>query len=112
MEESAQNLPFHLQPSIARNSDSDLSLDWGPDPGGPGQESNNVAELLSEMKGEAGDHVSMGEGMDTDCDDFQNLDPAFLHGMNLNSLVREFEMEANGGGSELGILALADDCLN
>ena len=49
------------------------------------------------------------EAMD---DDFQNLDPAFLHGMNLNSLVREFEMEAGGAGSDLGILALADDCLN
>ena len=71
-----------------------------------------MAELLSEIKGEAGDHVSMGEGMDTDCDDFQNLDPAFLHGMNLNSLVREFEMETSGSGSDLGILALADDCLN
>ena len=45
-------------------------------------------------------------------DDLQNLDPAFLQGMNLHNLVREFEMEASGGGSALGILSLADDCLN
>ena len=60
---------------------------------------SNVVELLREIKGET-------DNMD---DDLQNLDPAFLHGMNLNSLVREFEMEASGGGSDLGILALADD---
>ena len=84
---------------MIRSSDSDLSLDWGAD---TASESHNVVELLSEIKAET-------EAMD---DDFQNLDPAFLHGMNLNSLVREFEMEASGGGSDLGILALADDCLN
>ena len=49
------------------------------------------------------------EAMD---DDLQNLDPAFLQGMNLHNLVREFEMEASGDGSDLGILSLADDCLN
>lgn len=87
------------KPSVIRSSDSDLSLDWGAD---TTSESHNVVELLSEIKAET-------EAMD---DDFQNLDPAFLHGMNLNSLVREFEMEASGGGSDLGILALADDCLN
>jgi hypothetical protein len=42
-------------------------------------------------------------------EDLQNLDPAFLQGMNLHNLVREFEMDA--GGSHLGILALADDTL-
>lgn len=37
-------------------------------------------------------------------------DLGFLHGMNLSSLVREFEMEASGSGSQhLGILSLADD---
>ena len=87
------------KPSVIRSSDSDLSLDWGAD---TANDSHNVVELLSEIKAET-------EAMD---DDFQNLDPAFLHGMNLNSLVREFEMETSGGGSDLGILALADDCLN
>ena len=96
MEEDSKN----KKPSIVRSSDSDLSLDWGND--SSTAESHNVVELLSEIKAES-------EAMD---DDFQNLDPAFLHGMNLNSLVREFEMEAGGAGSDLGILALADDCLN
>jgi len=59
--------------------------------------SQNVAQLLQEIKGETVD------------EDLQNLDPAFLQGMNLHNLVREFEMEA--GGSHLGILALADDTL-
>ena len=75
-----------------------------------------------------------GETVD---EDLQNLDPAFLQGMNLHNLVcppflftysdyfdeleishniyvtfiqvREFEMDS--GGSHLGILALADDTL-
>ena len=88
------------KPTIMRSSESELSLDWGADT--VTDQGNNVVELLREIKGET-------DNMD---DDLQNLDPAFLHGMNLNSLVREFEMEANGSGSELGILALADDCLN
>ena len=75
--------------------------------------------MVQEIKGETVD------------EDLQNLDPAFLQGMNLHNLVRipplinrrieqislqfllaqvrEFEMEA--GGSHLGILALADDTL-
>jgi len=88
------------KPTIIRSSESDLSLDWGAD--NVTDQGSNVVELLREIKGET-------DNMD---DDLQNLDPAFLHGMNLNSLVREFEMEASGGGSDLGILALADDCLN
>ena len=92
-------IPF-FQPTIMRSSESDLSLDWGAD--NVTDQGSNVVELLREIKGET-------DNMD---DDLQNLDPAFLHGMNLNSLVREFEMETSGGGSDLGILALADDCLN
>ena len=89
-----------------RSSDSDISLDWAGEVGGgsttaSNNDTHNVAALLQEIKGETMD------------DDLQNLDPAFLQGMNLHNLVREFEMEAGGGGSELGgILALADDCLN
>jgi len=94
------------KPIVVRSSDADLALDWGTEPGPmrgqdcdsltnqePGT-SDNVAELLSEVArtGDSGD-----------CDDFHNIDPAFLSGMNLNSLVREFEMEASG------ILDLADD---
>ena len=90
---------FYFQTTLVRSSDSDLSLDWATD---SGNDSQNVVELLSEIKAE-------NDAID---DDFQNLDPAFLHGMNLNTLVREFEMEAGGAGSDLGILALADDCLN
>ena len=84
-----------------RREDSDLSLDWGADSVGSShnQGSQNVVELLQEMKEETMD------------DDLQNLDPAFLQGMNLHSLVREFEMEATGG-TDLGVLSLADDCLN
>jgi hypothetical protein len=91
-----------LQPCPVRREDSDISLDWGTDTVGHShsQPSQNVAQLLQEMKEEAMD------------DDLQNLDPAFLQGMNLHNLVREFEMEASGGGSDLGILSLADDCLN
>ncbi|QQP38583.1 Deoxynucleotidyltransferase terminal-interacting protein 1, partial [Caligus rogercresseyi] len=36
-------------------------------------------------------------------------DLGFLTGMNLHSLVREFEMEAGAGSQHLGILSLADD---
>nr|ACO15140.1 Deoxynucleotidyltransferase terminal-interacting protein 1 [Caligus clemensi] len=36
-------------------------------------------------------------------------DLGFLHGMNLTSLVREFEMEAGAGFQHLGIFSLADD---
>ena len=97
---------YDFQPIVVRSSDADLALDWGTEPGPmrgqdcdsltnqePGT-SDNVAELLSEVArtGDSGD-----------CDDFHNIDPAFLSGMNLNSLVREFEMEASG------ILDLADD---
>ena len=96
----SDNVDNCLQPHIIRSSESDLSLDWGAD--NVTDQGSNVVELLREIKGET-------DNMD---DDLQNLDPAFLHGMNLNSLVREFEMEASGGGSDLGILALADDCLN
>eukprot|EP00092_Neocalanus_flemingeri_P019429 GFUD01021047.1.p1 GENE.GFUD01021047.1~~GFUD01021047.1.p1 ORF type:complete len:406 (+),score=100.38 GFUD01021047.1:169-1386(+) len=90
------------KPCPVRREDSDISLDWGSDTvsHSHSQASQNVAQLLQEMKGETMD------------DDLQNLDPAFLQGMNLHNLVREFEMEASGGGSDLGILALADDCLN
>jgi len=87
-----------------RREDSEMSLDWGADTVSTqqshSQASQNVAQLLQEMRGETMD------------DDLQNLDPAFLQGMNLHNLVREFEMEASGDGSDLGILALADDCLN
>jgi len=89
-----------------RRESSDLSLDWAAETGSSVttqshiQASQNVAQLLQEMRGETMD------------DDLQNLDPAFLQGMNLHNLVREFEMEASGDGSDLGILALADDCLN
>lgn len=100
MAEDMADTDKQKKPTIIRSSESDLSLDWGADT--VTDQGNNVVELLREIKGET-------DNMD---DDLQNLDPAFLHGMNLNSLVREFEMEANGGGSELGILALADDCLN
>lgn len=60
----------------------------------------NVAQLLNDIKHET-----------VDDDDLQNLDPGFLQGMNLHNLVREFEMET-GAGSELNLLALADDSLN
>ena len=87
-----------------RRESSDISLDWGADSHtvshSHSQATQNVAQLLQEMKGEMMD------------EDLQNLDPAFLQGMNLHNLVREFEMEASGGGSDLGILSLADDCLN
>ena len=36
----------------------------------------------------------------------------FLQGMNLHNLVRELEMETSAGGTELGILALADEILH
>jgi len=76
-------------------NDDELRLDrliCEADPG------TNVAELLNDIKHETVD------------DDLQNLDPGFLQGMNLHNLVREFEMET-GNGSELNLLALADDSL-
>lgn len=76
--------------------DEELSLDrliCEADPG------TNVAQLLNDIKHETVD------------DDLQNLDPGFLQGMNLHNLVREFEMDT-GNGSELNLLALADDSLN
>ena len=83
-----------------RREDSDISLDWATDSASisHSQTSQNVAQLLQDMKEEAMD------------DDLQNLDPAFLQGMNLHNLVREFEMEASGSGSDLGIFALSGDC--
>jgi len=73
-------------------------LHWGSENRNDNQsQSQNVAQLLQEIKGETVD------------EDLQNLDPAFLQGMNLHNLVREFEMEA--GSSNLGILALADDTI-
>ncbi len=45
-----------------------------------------------------------------DEDDEDDEDDGFLQGVNLTSLVREFEMEASNSGSQnLGILSLADD---
>lgn len=55
-----------------------------------------VHDILNEMKSE---NVGVSEE-----------DLGFLQNMNLSSLVREFEMEASGQGSQhLGILSLADD---
>jgi len=120
------------KPCPVRREDSDISLDWTTDSASQShgqtesvnqahsqtgnvnqphsqttsvsqshsQTSQNVVQFLQEMKEDSMD------------DDLQNLDPAFLQGMNLHNLVREFEMEASGGGSALGILSLADDCLN
>jgi len=100
------------KPCPVRREDSDISLDWTSDTPSQShsqantvsqshsQTSQNVVQFLQEMKEDSMD------------DDLQNLDPAFLQGMNLHNLVREFEMEASGGGSALGILSLADDCLN
>jgi deoxynucleotidyltransferase terminal-interacting protein 1 len=59
---------------------------------------NNVAHLFNDIKHESVD------------DDLDNLDPGFLQGMNLHNLVREFEMDT-GSGSELNLLALADDSI-
>ncbi len=43
-------------------------------------------------------------------DDDEDDDLGFLQGVNLSSLVREFEMEASNSGSQnLAILSLADD---
>lgn len=58
-----------------------------------------VQEILNEMKKEQTNDVSGEDEL------------GFLHGMNLNNLVREFEMEtATGNGAQhLGILSLADD---
>ena len=43
-------------------------------------------------------------------DDDEDDDLGFLQGVNLSTLVREFEMEASNSGSQnLGILSLADD---
>ena len=45
-----------------------------------------------------------------DDDEDEDDDLGFLQGVNLSSLVREFEMEASNSGSQnLGILSLADD---
>jgi len=86
--------------SVKRDSDNDLSgLDSLLPDTGPGNK--NVAQFLNDMKHE-----------DTVDDDLQNLDPAFLQGMNLHNLVREFELETSGMGSEQGILALADEMLH
>lgn len=54
----------------------------------------SVNDILNEMKSETVSEEDLG----------------FLQSMNLTSLVREFEMEASGQGSQhLGILSLADD---
>ncbi len=46
----------------------------------------------------------------SDEDEEDDEDDGFLQGVNLTSLVREFEMEASNSGSQnLGILSLADD---
>ena len=56
--------------------------------------STEVNDILNEMKSETVSEEDLG----------------FLQSMNLTSLVREFEMEASGQGSQgLGILSIADD---
>jgi len=101
MEEDCRQKKSTLTPAPRGREESRESLglesplQWGE--GRDSGQSQNVAQLLQEIKGETVD------------EDLQNLDPAFLQGMNLHNLVREFEMEA--GGSHLGILALADDTL-
>jgi len=101
MEEDCRQKKSNLTPAPRGREESRESLGlesplhWGE--GRDSGQSQNVAQLLQEIKGETVD------------EDLQNLDPAFLQGMNLHNLVREFEMDA--GGSHLGILALADDTL-
>jgi len=95
-EEGRQKKSIQEVKNVNRRDDTELSVDCnilGDVQNSGGQ---NVAQLLQEMRGE--------QVVD---EDLQNLDPAFLQGMNLHNLVRELEMEA--GGSNLGILALADD---
>ncbi|CAB4069171.1 DNTTIP1 [Lepeophtheirus salmonis] len=90
---------------------------WDPVKEGPKVEENNVGvsrgggevelvassdvhDILNGIK-DGGTGNTSGVGVEDDL--------GFLHGMNLTSLVREFEMEAGTGSQHLGILSLADD---
>jgi len=99
-------------PAVIKKEEGEISLEglMQDDDHHHSSATNHVANLFNDIKHDP--DIKMFSDMKHEAvdDDLQNLDPGFLQGMNLHNLVREFEMDT-GNGSELNLLALADDSL-